>query len=189
MSPIMDTSETLGRRIRDARKMRRLSLRALAESSGVSRSMISEIERGTKSPTIAVLAAVSEALHLPISVLIEGVSASARTAHLTRADEQRTVQDPSGVERTSLGRQFDESAVEFVRFTLPPSTASGIFVPHRPGTLERIHIERGTINVAFGDEQLTLRDGETLAFEASVTHSLANVGKKTAVLYLVIERR
>jgi len=185
----VDTPE-LGRRIREAREARSLSLRSLAEASGVSRSMLSDIERGAKSPTIALLAAISEGLNVPLSALIDGGgSLSSISAQVVRANDQRTICDPSGVQRTNLGMLHDESTVEFVRFKLPARTVSGTFAPHRPGTLERIYIERGTLDVHFGDQHVSLRAGDTLSYEAAVPHSFANVSSKIAVLYLVIERR
>lgn len=156
----------------------------------MSRSMLSDIERGAKSPTIALLAAISEGLETPLSALIDGAgSPSSISAQLIRADAQRTLCDPSGVQRTTLGLLHDDSRVEFVRFKLPPRTVSGTFAPHKPGTLERIHIEQGTLDITFGDERVTLRAGDTLSYEAAVPHSFANVSGRTAILYLVIERR
>jgi transcriptional regulator with XRE-family HTH domain len=182
-------SVALGRRIKDAREARSLSLRALAEGSGVSRSMLSDIERGAKSPTIALLAAISEGLTVPLSALIgDGGSPSSISPQIIRAADQHTISDPSGVQRTNLGVLHDDSTVEFVRFQLPPRTVSGTFAPHRPGTLERISIERGTLDVYFGDQHVTLHAGDTLSYEAAVPHSFANVSKAIVILYLVIER-
>jgi DNA-binding XRE family transcriptional regulator/quercetin dioxygenase-like cupin family protein len=180
----------VGRQIREIREARTLSLRALADASGVSRSMLSDIERGAKSPTIALLAAVSEALDVPLSALVDGGGSLAPiSAQVVRAADQRTIADRSGVRRTTLGVLHGDSSVEFVRFELPPRTASGTFAPHKPGTLERISIERGMVTVQFGDEKVSLKAGDTLSYEAAVPHSFANTSGKIAVLYLVIERR
>jgi transcriptional regulator with XRE-family HTH domain len=180
----------VGRRIRETREARSLSLRSLAEASGVSRSMLSDIERGAKSPTIALLAAIAEGLEVALSALIDGgVSRSPISPQVIRAEDQRTIRDPSGVERATLGMLHEESSVEFVRFKLPPRTESGTFAAHKPGTLERIYVERGTLDVSFGDRRVTLHAGDTLSYEAAVPHSFANAGRKIAVLYLVIERR
>lgn len=152
--------------------------------------MLSDIERGAKSPTIALLAAISEGLGVSLSALIDGGgSPSSISAQVIRADLQRTMYDPSGVQRTNLGMLHDDSTVEFVRFKLPPRTVSGTFAPHKPGTLERIHIEQGTLDVFFGDQRVTLRAGDTLSYEAAVSHSFANVSGRIAILYLVNERR
>lgn len=152
--------------------------------------MLSDIERGAKSPTIALLAAISEGLDVPLSALIDrGGSRSPISAQVVRAGDGRTISDPSGVRRTTLGMLHEDSSVEFVRFELPPRTVSGTFAAHKPGTLERIYVERGTLDVHFGDEQVSLKAGDTLSYEAAVRHSFANVSRRIAVLYLVIERR
>ncbi len=189
LSPIVDISVRLGRRVRELREKSSLSLRALAQQSGVSSSMVSEVERGTKSPTIALLAGIAEGLGVPLSALLDAASPSPATATITRAAKQRTVRDPSGVERTSLGLQYADSTIEFVRFTLPGRAASGTFAAHRADTRERIHIERGIVDVDFGEQHVRLRRGDTLTYEATVRHSFTNASGKIAVLYLVIERR
>lgn len=165
-------------------------MRSLAQSSGVSRSMLSDIERGAKSPTIALLAGVAEALSLSLSALVDDTPNSLpRSPRVIRAAKQRTVTDVSGVQRTNLAGQHAGSSVEFVRFKLPRRTESGTFAAHGPGTIERIHVERGTLQVKFGDERVTLRAGDSLLYEAGVPHSFANLSDKVATVYLIIERR
>jgi len=151
--------------------------------------MLSAVERGTKSPTIALLAGIAEGLDLPLSVLIDGGSTTPLEAQVICASDQHTISDSSGIKRTSLSGSYDRSTVEFVRYTLPAQTASGTFAAHRPGTLERIHLARGKVDIRFGDQRVTLREGDTLFYEASVPHGFANTTNKIAELYLVIERR
>ena len=99
-SSIVDEMTMLARRIREAREERALSLRALAQSSGVSRSMLSDIERAAKSPTISLLSAIAEGLDLPLSALLDGGGpALSVIPRLIRAENQRTIRDSSGVQR------------------------------------------------------------------------------------------
>jgi hypothetical protein len=76
----------------------------------------------------------AEGLDVPLSSLIDGDGLPPSIApQVIRAGKARTLRDPSGVERTTLGIVHDKSAIEFVRFELPPRTVSGTFAPHRPG--------------------------------------------------------
>jgi XRE family transcriptional regulator, regulator of sulfur utilization len=152
--------------------------------------MLSDIERGAKSPTIALLAGVAEALSLPLSVLVDDTANKpSRSPRVIRAAKQLTITDASGVRRTNLAGQYADSTVEFVRFKLPRRTESGTFAAHGPGTIERIHVESGTLQVKFGDKRVTLHAGDTLLYEARVSHSFANLSDKVATVYLIVERK
>jgi transcriptional regulator with XRE-family HTH domain len=72
-------TERVARAIRDRREQLGLTLRALSSASGVSSSMISDIERGAKSPTISTLSALADALDVSIP-LVEHAPATGRVA-------------------------------------------------------------------------------------------------------------
>jgi transcriptional regulator with XRE-family HTH domain len=74
--------------VKDRREQLGMTLRALASKSGVSSSMISEIERGAKSPTISTLSALAQALGVPISALVEGTAPTTGRIQVVRASEQ-----------------------------------------------------------------------------------------------------
>ncbi|HEY3676947.1 MAG TPA: XRE family transcriptional regulator [Candidatus Tumulicola sp.] len=176
--------------MRETRLKRNMSLRSLAQSSGASKSMISDIERGAKVPTIALLAGIAEALNVSLSALVEDrLNQLPESPQVVRMRDRATITDRTGVQRVTLGGQYAGGTVEFVRFKLPRRTVSGTFAAHARGTLERIYLERGTLQVQFGAELVTLRAGDTLLYEATVPHSFANVSDKVAIVFLVIERQ
>jgi transcriptional regulator with XRE-family HTH domain len=165
-------------------------LRSLAGSSGASKSMISDVERGAKVPTIALLAGIAEGLNVPLSALVEDNHDRLPTSpQVVRSHDRPVITDLSGVQRITLGGQYADSTVEFVRFKLPRRTASGTFAAHAPGTVERIYVERGALQVKFAGELVALSAGDTLLYEAAAPHSFANVSDKVAIVFLVIERR
>jgi mannose-6-phosphate isomerase-like protein (cupin superfamily) len=152
--------------------------------------MISDVERGAKVPTIALLAAIAEGLNLPLSALVEDNHDRLPTSpQVVRSHDRTVITDRSGVQRITLGAQYAGTNVEFVRFKLPRRTVSGTFAAHAAGTVERVYVERGTVQVKFGDQFVALRAGDTLLYEAAVPHSFANLNDKVAIVYLVIERR
>jgi len=88
-------SERVAQAIKDRREQLGLSLRALATRSNVSTSMISDVERGAKSPTITTLFALAQALEVPVSALVENTGQQYGRIHVVRASERPEVVDPS----------------------------------------------------------------------------------------------
>lgn len=164
-----------------------LSLRALAEASGVSPSMISDIERASKSPTVATLSALAEALGVPISALVEPPRPSGGLT-IVRHNEHTILTEPSGIRRETLTPLVADSSVEFLRFVLPAGATAGPFAAHGPGTIERLVVDSGTVRATFGGQTAMLGAGDSGTATAGCSHQFENVGGEEAVLYLVIER-
>jgi transcriptional regulator with XRE-family HTH domain len=166
----------------------RLSVRELANRAGISASMLSEVERGSKSPTVSLLSYLAGALGVTVSELVEtGTERRPRT--IVRAEEQHFVEERYGLRRESLGPSVPSSNVEFVRYVLPAHADTGAFKAHRTGTRERVHVENGTVKVVLETDEEVLREGDTIVYFADCSHRFVNLGKRTAVLYLVIESR
>ena len=126
-------------------------MRALAAKSGVSASMISDIERSAKSPTIATLAALAEALGVPLSALVENTAPPANRIQVVRAAERAASIEPtSGARRTSFGPALAGSNVEFMSYIVPPHAVAGPFAAHANGTIEHIHLAAGRIRFELG---------------------------------------
>jgi transcriptional regulator with XRE-family HTH domain len=113
----------MGARARALRRSRRLTLDALAAASGVSRSMISEIERGGRAPTVLVLDRIATALGTSIARLTQDESRS-EPVPLARAD-QAVLVDPAGWERRILSPVLPGVEFEFMRTTLGPRVDAG----------------------------------------------------------------
>jgi len=188
-------ADKLTAQVAEAVKTRReqlgLTLRALASRSGVSSSMISDVERGTKSPTISTLSALAQALGMPISALVDDSAAPPSTRiHVVRAAERAEFIDPkSGAKRGSLGPSLPGSRVEFLRYAVPPHTVAGPFAPHASGTIEHMHLAKGRMRAVFGTDEVMLEAGDSCACVADTPHRFDNSkGKVEALIYLVVER-
>src|SRR5690349_11764514 len=131
----------LGARIRAERRQRRITLDRLADLSGVSRSMVSEVERGTKTPTVLVLDRLATALGTSIARLLDEPVRPGLVI-LPRA-RQSVVSDPSGWERRILSPVLPGVEFEFMRTTLGPGVDAGEFAPHQPGSHEYLAVEMG----------------------------------------------
>ena len=185
--PDVDVLEFISRAVRERRKALGFTLRQLAARSGVSASMLSAIESGQRSPTVSVLAAIAAALDVPVSQLIERHDRRAGTI-LTRASELREVKDRSEVVREHLGAVIDGARTEFVRYTIPPKVKTGDFAPHRPGSIERMFVQRGRLSVHIGKRIYHLRTGDSIVYRADLPHRFNNPGAAPAVIFLVIEQ-
>ncbi len=179
----------IGRAIRARRRARGLTLAALAMGSGVSRAMVSDIERGVKNPTIKVVSQIAAALDLSVSDLLEErPSAAAPGLSLVRAGERRVLVDPqSGVERHVLAPTFQRHGIEVLWYTIPPGRSTGVFPPHRVGVEEHLTVVRGRLHGLLGTREVALEAGDALAFRADLTHEFRNLDAEPCHYFLIID--
>lgn len=168
------------------RRERRLTLEALSEKSGVSRAMLSKIERGEKNPTLVVAAKLSEGFEVTLSRLI-GME-ERREVVLVPRDRRMVMRDPeTGFERQLLSPPFGKRGIEFVRNVMPEGSTSGDFPPHEKGVREYIVVEKGRLRAILGGEEYLLEEGDAIYFEADVGHRFENAGEGECGYYLVID--
>jgi len=178
----------LGGRVKELRRRRRLTLEELAELSGVSRAMISKLERGEKNPTLVVAAKLAEGLGVTLSQLA-GME-ERREVVVVPKERRMVMRDPeTGFERQLLSPNFVGSGVEFIRNEIPEGSTSGEFPPHRRDVEEHIVVERGSLRAILGGEEYLLEEGDSIYFEADVKHRFDNVGQGVCSYYLVISSR
>lgn len=182
------SSVQLGERVKELRRARGFTLEGLAELSGVSRAMISKLERGEKNPTLVVAARLAEGLGVTLSQLA-GMEERREVVVVPR-EKRMVMRDPeTGFERQLLSPNFVGRGVEFIRNEIPENSTSGEFPPHRQGVEEHIVVERGSLRAMLAGEEYFLGEGDALYFEADMPHRFDNVGKGTCSYYLVISSR
>lgn len=179
------SSEKLGLRVRELRRAKGMTLNGLAETSGVSRAMISKVERGEKNPTLVVAAGISEGLGVTLSQLV-GVEERREVVVVPR-ERRMVMRDPeTGFERQSLSPTFGNRDVEFIRNVIPEGSTSGEFPAHKKGVKEYLVVERGRLSAVLGGEKYVLEEGDALYFEADVNHRFDSLGDGECSYYLVI---
>lgn len=179
------SSERFGPRVRELRRERGLTLEELAGRSGVSRAMISKLERGEKNPTLVVAAKVAEGLGITLSQLM-GIEERREVVVVPR-EKRMVMRDPeTGFERQLLSPSFGGRGVEFIRNVVPEGSTSGDFPPHRRGVEEYVAVEKGRLRAVLGGEEHLLEEGDAVYFEADVTHRFDNAGEGECSYYLVI---
>ena len=180
----LDMTE-LGARLRAARLGGGLSLDAVAGRAGVSRSMLSAVERGRKVPTVLVLDRIATALDTSIARLL-GEERTTRVVVLRHAS-QDVARDPSGWERRILSPVLPGVEFELMRTTIAPGVDAGIFAPHARGSREYLAMERGTLQLTVGGTPYTLRAGDSVYYAGDCHHQFVNPGREPCVYYLAME--
>jgi transcriptional regulator with XRE-family HTH domain len=176
----------VGPRVKALREAEGLSLRDLAERSGVSAPMLSQVERGETSPTLHVAARIAAGLQLRLSQLL-------------RLDEQDTVTIVRPGERRAGGAAGHRYEVltpplpgqraEVSRHTLAPGAATG--GPgdppmHEPGARETTVVEAGELKLLIDGAEHALAAGDCVTFDADLPHHFENHGKEEAVLLAIV---
>ena len=177
----------LAARIRREREARGWSVAAFAETSGVSRAMISKVERAEASPTASLLGRLSGALGFTVSTLLSRAEADGPGGHLARVADQGVWTDPeTGYTRRALSPPSADP--ELVLVELPPVAE----VPYPAASYaflrgQCVWVLSGRLIVRQGGEETPLRTGDALAFDLSTPRNCAfgNPSKAEPVRYLV----
>lgn len=174
----------LGARLRELRRAARHSVAALAERSGVSRSMISEVERGGRVPTILTLDRLATALGTSIARLT--APEHPHETQVLRRDAQ-TVLREADWHRRILSPVLPGVEFEFMRAELEPGCDAGTYDPHPPGSREYIAIETGSLTLTLRDSTHRLDAGDAIFFPGDQPHSFRNDGTAACTYYLVMD--
>ena len=129
------SSGRLGERVRDLRRGRGLTLNGLAELSGVSRAMISKLERGEKNPTLVVAAKLAEGLGVTLSRLAGW--RRGRVAVVAR-ERRMIMRDPETDSSGSSSHRLRRARRRVHKNKIPKGSTSGDFPPHRRGVEEHV---------------------------------------------------
>jgi transcriptional regulator with XRE-family HTH domain len=183
-----DISIRTGRAVKQQREAAGFSLRTLATRSGISPSMISDIERGAKSPTVTTVVRLAQALGVTASALIDGgTDQASHRIRILRRGEGVGGEHPAPWK--SLGPASSGSRIDFVRYQIPPSTALGPSPAHAFGTVEHMHVASGTVRVTVGDETADLVAGDSCSCRTDAPHRVENSDSSAeALIYLIVER-
>jgi transcriptional regulator with XRE-family HTH domain len=189
-APSIDVNHRIADRVRDLRATRALSLEALSARSGVSRSMISLVERGESSPTAVVLEKLATGLGVTLASLFDALPAAERvpSGPIARRDDQVAWKDPaSGYVRRNVSPPGVPQPMQIVDVRFP----AGGRVAFETGTREtRVHqqiwVLEGSIDITLGSERHRLREGDCLAMQLDRPTLFHNPTRKAARYAVVI---
>ena len=183
-----EVSFRTARAVKQQREALGYSLRMLATRSGISSSMISDIERGKKSPTVITLVRLARALGVTAAALVDGGAGPSPRIRVLRHGQGAGGEHPARWQ--SLAPAGPGSRIDFVRFQIPPSTVLGPTAAHAPGTVEHMHVAAGTVRVTVGDETAELAAGDGCSCRTDAAHAVENPDPAAeALVYVIVERR
>ena len=172
MNDHTDILDHLATHLKEARTAKGLSLDAVAKLSGVSRSMVSQIERGESSPTVATLWNLTRALQVDFAGLLEGGSSRPRI-DVIRADAAPMIeQRGDGCRIRILSPPEDAGRYEVYELTFE---ANGVLdsQPHATGAKEALTVIEGKLSVQSGDAEDKLNPGDTARYAADIAHRIS----------------
>ena len=173
----MDVNKIIAQNVKKLREKRKLTLDAASEITGVSRSMLAQIEKGDVNPTISVLWKIANGYKVSFTSIIE-------------EPLQETVSEPlledGGRYLNYPAFAFDEAKqFETYRIVIKPQGSLSA-QPHLKGAEEFITVFEGSVAITAGDKTYNLNTGDSIRFMANVPHAYANTGSTDAELHMLI---
>lgn len=179
----------VGRKIKLLRTERKLTLEQLATKSSVSKSMLSQIERGRTNPTLAILWTLTQSLGIDISDLLNTDGANGECESkisLIKSHDIPEIQSADGKCTLKILGPIDlVTKTEWYDMKMEPGgllDSDG----HAEGTMEHLTLIDGALTVRHGGESISLSPGDTARYDADVPHFIENKGKKPARATMVV---
>ncbi|MCY0385982.1 helix-turn-helix domain-containing protein [Robbsia sp. Bb-Pol-6] len=176
----------MGRELKKHRSRKGMSLDNLAEMSGVSRAMISKIERGQSSPSTTILSKLVDALDISVSTLMSRQS-ERQDIVVIRHPQQHVLTDPvTGFSRRCLSPLLPGRGLDWLLAELPAGSNTGELTAHSLPIEEYIYVLKGSLVVTVADEITTLGASDSMYYRADVPHRFSNVSRASCQYFIVI---
>lgn len=179
----MDVTSVVAVNIRRIREQKKLTLDAAAEATGVSRSMLAQIEKGDVNPTISVLWKIANGYKVSFTSLVERES---EQIYVLRRGDTEVLQEDGGRYLNYPIFPFDERTLfETYRIVIEPEgrlTAE----PHLNGSEEYITVFSGQVEITAAGKSVLLAEGDSIRFRANVPHAYRNAGAERVELSMLI---
>jgi transcriptional regulator with XRE-family HTH domain len=182
--PAESINRHLGSRVKHLRAARGWSLEALAHASGVSRSMLSQIEREAANPTLAVTLRIARAFGLALGELLEMPGAASAVTVIRSDDHTYHYRSDKDCRIRTLSPLNLEKDVEFYEIRLQPGGALRSS-PHFEGTREFLTVHKGRVRVESAGDAEELNPGDSASYRADVPHAIINASAGEAIVFLI----
>lgn len=188
-STISNAPPEVGATLQRLRLARGLTLEDLSRIAGVSKSMLSQIEREKANPTIAITWRLANALGVGIGELLASGTREVEAIRVVEAHETPTLPGHhAGYSLRILGPMELAGKYEWYELTLAPGGELASQA-HDPGTNEHLTVLQGTLEVETGGAVRKIKSGGTARYPADQDHALRNAGKTEAKALLVVVHR
>jgi XRE family transcriptional regulator, regulator of sulfur utilization len=176
----------VGARVKSLREAMDLSLRDLSDRSGVSAPMLSQVERGDTSPTLAIAQKIASGLDLTLSQLLR-LDESGHVVVVKRGD--RRTRRKRGHAVAELTPPLPGQRADVSEHTLAPGTATGAADDppmHEPGSRETTVVLEGAVELFIDGQRHELGEGDSVTFDADLPHHFENNSEAEARLIAVV---
>jgi transcriptional regulator with XRE-family HTH domain len=182
--------ESIGREVKGFREKLGITISELAKAADMSAGMLSKIENGATSPSLASLQALSKALQVPVTSLFRGFE-EIRDASFVKAGQGLTIERRG----TRAGHQYQllghspHGPVMVEPYMITLTSKSDVFPTFQHSGLEMLYMLEGNIVYRHGDKTYDMHPGDTLFFDADVPHGPEELTKLPARYLSVISYR
>lgn len=179
----MDITNTVAANAKRIREQKKLTLDAAASITGVSRSMLAQIEKGEVNPTISVLWKIANGYKVSFTSLAEEKDDTVSVLRL--ADAQPLCEDEGRYLNYPIFAFDEQTLFETYRIVIEPGGSLSA-QPHLKGAVEYITVFSGQVALTIAGDQLRLAKGDSVRFHADVPHGYQNAGAETTELSMLI---
>ena len=170
-------AEKLGQTILRLRTADKMSLGDLSESSGVAKSMISQIEKNETNPSLATLSRLSQALGTSVEAMVSQGPDDSALVQRTGIQDTPLLKSADGLcELRIIGWIDTVQWVQWYDFRAQPG-GKLVSSPHPDGSVENLTVLSGNVAVNVEGERWTVKTGETLRYHADRPHMIENIGE------------
>ncbi|MEW6374907.1 MAG: cupin domain-containing protein [Thermodesulfobacteriota bacterium] len=176
----------IARKIRQIRHQNKLTLQKVAGRTGFTKSYISMVELGKKSPPIASLIKIAKALNVDITAFFEQKKPEDHFILVRKGGGKVVVRDGTifGYRYESIAPMKRPKKMEPFIITLPSKSKEGDLFDHEGEEL--LYVLEGKTNFFYGDKKYLLKEGDCIYFDSNIPHRGEGLGKKPAKALVVI---
>jgi transcriptional regulator with XRE-family HTH domain len=178
--------DNVAENLKEIRARRQLTLEEASKLTGVSRSMLSSIEKGDVNPTISIIWKIANGYKVKFSALVED---NKQAYDIIRAENVEPLTEGDGRYVNYPAFPFDENTL-FETYRIRIDRGGQLEArPHMPGTEEYITVFSGEVCITAGGDSSNLSEGDSIHFLADAPHSYRNIGTETAWLSMILYYR
>ena len=172
----------LGKKIRDLRLRRGMTVQQLAEATGLSKGFISQVENSRTSPSLATLQDLARSLETSVAYL---VVEEERAPHVVRVGARPRLQVGGTASSVEVLSAQPKRNLELILVELTPGMVSGDRRHHHHGE-EVVFCIEGSISITCGEHELVLESGDSCHYDARVPHAMQNAGPGPARMLIAM---
>ena len=172
-------------RVKELRKQRDWTLTQLSDSCGVSRSMLSEIERGQANPTLVVAYRIAQAFGIALGELVDPAGGGPAIEVILAHDGTYHYRTDKDCRIRTLSPLRMEKDLEFYEVWLRAGAVLHS-AAHFEGARELVTVQKGSARITSGPEVAELRKGDSAHYRADLAHAIENTGRGDLTAYLLV---